>query len=120
MRTLEVTNGDLVFDSNMELRMVDGVDEKVQSVEILLGTPQGQYFLNTRHGLNYDPLLVKQPDLERVRAEILRAFRQSPRIEEVLELDVEFDREERRLYADFKIRMEGDTVVEREGVELIG
>ena len=105
-------SGDLEFDGSRNIRMVDGADEKIQSVRLLIATNTGEWFLNTEHGLDYFVFLgQKWPDSEEeTRAAFMEAFEQEPRIEEVLSLSFEFLREERKLKVKFRLRMEGEEV----------
>ena len=117
-KTLYVTGtgyiggNDLQLDGQNNLKMVNGADEKLQSVRLLLSTNTGEWFLNTEHGLDYFVFLgQKWPDSEEeTRAAFMEAFEQEPRIEEVLSLSFEFLREERKLKVKFRLRMEGEEV----------
>jgi len=106
--------GDLEFDGQNSLKMVDGGDEKVQSVRLLISTAMGEWFLNTGHGLDYWAFLgEKWPDSEEeTRAAFMEAFEQEPRIEEVLSLGFEFLREERKLKVKFRLRMDGEEIAD--------
>ena len=108
--------GELEFDGQNNLRMVDGADEKLQSVRLLLQTNAGEWFLNTGHGLEYMSILGQKPNEELIRAAFMEAFQQEPRIEEVLSLDFEFDRLDRHLTVNFRLRMDGEVI---EGQEVI-
>ena len=104
--------GDLEFDGSRNIKMVDGADEKIQSVRLLISTNMGEWFLNTNHGLDYFAFLgQKWPDSkEETRAALMEAFEQEPRIEEVLSLGFEYTREERKLKVNFRLRMDGEEV----------
>ncbi len=117
MKTLLLNDtGDLEFDGQNNLRTVEGPDEKLQSVRLLLGTNTGEWFLNLLHGLSYFELLGQKPSEELIRAAFLEAFEQEPRIEEVLELSFEFDRAQRHITVYFRVRMDGEEI---EGEEVI-
>lgn len=117
MKTLYLNdNGNLEFDGQNSLRMVEGADEMRQSVRLLLQTNTGEWFLNTGHGLEYMSILGQKPNEELIRAAFMEAFQQEPRIEEVLSLDFEFDRLDRHLTVNFRLRMEGEVI---EGQEVI-
>lgn len=117
MKTLYLNDqGDLEFDGQNNLRMVEGAGEKIQAVRLLLQTNAGEWFLNTGHGLGYLSILGQKPDDEELRAVFMAAFEQEPRIEEVLSLDFEFNRTRRHLTVSFKVRMEGEVI---EGQEVI-
>jgi len=110
--------GDLELDGSRNIKMVEGAQEKVQSVRLLISTAMGEWFLNTRHGLDYWAFLGRKwPDgEEETRAALMEAFEQEPRIEEVLSLNLEFLREERKLKVRFRLRMDGEEVDDEAGV----
>ncbi len=117
MKTLFLNaQGDLEFDGQNSLRMVEGPDEKQQSVRLLLQTNTGEWFLNLLHGLAYDQLQVKNPNETAIRAAFLEAFQQESRIQEVISLEISFDRSARHLTVNFKVRMDEEDIVEGEEV----
>ncbi len=109
-------DGDLAFDGQRNLRMVEEVEEKAQAVRLLLQTSRGEWFLNTEHGLDYMAILGKKPNGAEIRAVIMEALKQEPRVEEVISLDIDYDRSKRHLSVYFKLRMEGEVI---EGLEVI-
>jgi len=113
MKTLFLNEqGDLELDGSKKIKMVDGADEKLQSVRLLIATNQGEWFLQTDFGLDYFVFLgQKWPDAEEeTRAAFMEAFEQEPRIEEVLSLEFEWIREERKLKVKFRLRMDGEEI----------
>lgn len=118
MNTFFVNNfGDLELDGQNNIRMIDGKDEKVQAVRLLLQTNKGEWFLNTEHGLGYYEILgQKNPSEELIRSLFQETFNQEPRIEEVLEFSFEIARKQRKLTVCFKLRMDGEEI---EGEEVI-
>ena len=115
MKSLKLTEqGDLEFDGNRALRTVEGAAEQRQAIRLLLETVQGEWFLSTRHGLDYrDVWGAKWPrDRDAIRAAMTEAFAQEPRIEEIATLEIEYDQQERRLAVYFELRMEGATVAD--------
>ena len=107
---LNQATNDIEFDGLNNYMMVDGEDEKVQAVRLLLGTRAGEWFLNTLHGFAYDKIQVKAPSDELIRAEVLKCLRQEPRISEVIDLQITLDRARRSLGISFKLRMDGEEV----------
>lgn len=116
MFTLKIdpATNDLVFDGQNNLVMVEGEDEIVQSIRLLLGTNTGEWFLNPQHGLVYEHLQVKVPDMERIRAEVMLALDQEPRISEVEDLQIDFDRQSRMLTICFRTTTQNGDVIEGE------
>ncbi|MCO7127824.1 DUF2634 domain-containing protein [Sporolactobacillus shoreicorticis] len=72
-------NGDLVM-KNGEIVMVEGDEELAQSVESILKTRQGEFFMNTEFGLNRDNLLGKQANQDDAHDDIVEAIAQEERI----------------------------------------
>ena len=112
MKTLLLNEqGDLEFDGSNNLRMVEGKDEIKQSIRLLLGTAQGEWFLNTEHGIDWHEILgQKQPNLMEIRAIIIEGLEQEPRIDEVEEVNVELD--DRTLKVKIYMTVEGEQVEE--------
>ncbi|WP_240415034.1 DUF2634 domain-containing protein [Paenibacillus periandrae] len=102
MRTLKLTDGDLVF-TNGTMQLVDGNEEIAQAVRIELLTFKKEWFLDSRMGVDYyGVILMKQPNYEAIRAELVQAILREPRIRSVDSLDVDFDRAARNLKVTFK------------------
>jgi hypothetical protein len=118
MKTFKIDpeTNDVVFDAQNKIVMVEGKEEEVQSVRLLLGTNASEWFLNKLHGLVYQYLQVKNPDPERIRSEILLALDQEPRIAEVDNLEVKFNGLNRELTISFKIKMVSGNTIEGEEV----
>ena len=113
MKTLRVDDdGDLQLDGQHSLRMVGGVDEKAQSVRILLGTNLDEWFLNKAHGLDYSIIQVKNPNMEDIRAALQEALQQEPRLEEIENIELDFDERERKLKVNLRLRMDGEILEE--------
>jgi len=114
MRTLYINpeTNDLVIDAQNSLQMVEGTDEENQAVRLLVGTNKGEWFLNTMHGLAYKYLQVKNPNEAVIMAEVISTLKQESRIKEVLEVNVDFDRQGRVLTVRFKARMKSGETVE--------
>ncbi len=115
MRTLEIDpyTQDLVFDGQNSFRLVEGIAEAKQSIRMLLSTNQGEWFLNLLHGLDFYEILGQVPGPETellARAAVMEALEQESRIEEVLDLEVSFDIQDRNAKIDFWVRMEGQEV----------
>lgn len=115
MKTLYLTDaGDLQFDGQNNLRMVEGIEEQQQSLRLLLATNRGEWFLNPTHGLEYAEITGKDVTELRARAALLEAFRQEPRIERLLSFQFAFDRHARQAVIDFSVLMDGQVVTGRE------
>jgi len=103
--------GDITFDGQNSIVLVEDKDEQAQAVKTRMSTNKGEWFLNTLYGLAYKYLQVKNPDLSRIRAEILRTFQQETRITKVDSLVLNFNNSTRKLTISFELAMDdGNTV----------
>lgn len=94
MQSPKLLNGDLVID-NGELVLIDGPEELTQCCEILLGTNQGEWFLNPQIGINFSKMNGKDITEETIRQQIKKGLRQEPRIQSVDQIDVQLDKKNR-------------------------
>ncbi|MBW7452433.1 DUF2634 domain-containing protein [Paenibacillus sepulcri] len=116
MKSLKLVDGDLVFEDG-QLLMVEGPEELAQSVQLILGTNKGEWFLNLELGINFDVFNAKQPDMEVMRDEIRAGLHQNPRIATVEEINIISDRTSRMQQVSFvATSVDGETVTE--GVEV--
>lgn len=120
MKTLKIENGDLVFDSQGNLIMVEGQDEEVQAVERLLTTNTGEWFLNIEHGLDYSRIQGKNITDEQIRLAVMQALAQEERIAEVERIDIQRDNKNRTVGINFRCRMVSGEVLQGEEVLNIG
>lgn len=104
--------GDLEFDGQNDLRMVEGDDELVQCVRDILTTNLGEWFLNLEHGFPWYMVLGEKYDRERVTEELIAAVLQEDRVQSVEEIKWEFDPKTRRLNGSFKFTKTDGQVVE--------
>lgn len=118
MKTLKLDRdtNDLIINSNNKLAMVEDEEEVEQSIKVLLGTNKGEWFLNLFHGLAYEYIFVKSPDFDRIRAEILLALDQEPRIVSVEAVEFDFEREHRKLNIRLVLLIESGEVITIEEV----
>ncbi len=106
--------GDLEFDGQNNIKMVEGIEEKVQSMRLLFSTNRGEFFLNTGHGFDFTYLQQKAPSMARIMLEVYQTAKQDPRVKEVYDIFPEFDRATRKLKVPFKVLMDDGSVVENE------
>lgn len=67
-------NGDVVVDK--DIQMVHDEELTRQTVEIVLGTKCGEWFLNPNEGLNYQDILVKNPNYDLIQTEVQKGLLQ--------------------------------------------
>jgi len=75
MKGFKLSNGDVVIENN-KIVMVDGNDLLRQTVESVLQTNKGEWFLNEDEGINFKAILKKAPDFDEIRGEILDGLQQ--------------------------------------------
>lgn len=110
MKTFKLVNGDLIFDAQNNLVMVEGKEEIAQSIERILTTNKGEWFLNLEHGLDYKAITGKGRDIEGIKLAITEAILQEERVSEVEKIDLFLDKD-RHLKINVTARLqEGDTL----------
>lgn len=112
MKTFKIVEGDLVLDGQNNLVMVEDKDEEIQSIERIISTNQGEWFLNILHGLNYNEIQGKGKDKEGIILAITEAIHQDDRVEEIESMNVEIDRKDRSVKVDFKVKMKSGNTIE--------
>lgn len=111
MKTFKVDDkGDLIIQDG-DLVIIEGNDEIIQSIERRLSTNQGEWFLDTEFGLDYESIRGKDVTKEKAELVITEAVYQDERIEDTAILDFSFDN--RLRFSDTKIiARAGDSEVE--------
>jgi len=118
MKTFKIVNGDLVFDGQGNLVMVEGKEEIVQSIERILTTNKGEWFLNLEYGLDYQEIQGKGRDIEGIKLAITEAILQEERVSEVEKIDLSLDKN-RHLKINVTVRLqEGDTLEISEVIDI--
>lgn len=109
MRDLKIKDGDLVVSEN-DLNLVEGSKLLEQKVQLLLGTMQGEWFLDEEEGVDQNLLFAKNPDEDMLQDAIYQVLRQ---LDDSFEIDdFTINRDERTLKIDFTAHTEnGDKVV---------
>lgn len=84
---------DLVFDENLDLIMVEGIDEAAQHLRLLLSTRLGEWFLNIKYGLDHGEILgQKIPTYEsRIRSAIYDAISRDNRNIRITSLNLDYN-----------------------------
>lgn len=120
MRTLKIVNGDIIFDEQRNLMMVEGREEEMQSIERLLTTNIEEWFLNIEHGLDYRKLQKKGISDEEIHLTVMHALAQEERIQEVESIDIVRNEKDRTVAIGFKCVMKSGEEVTGEEVLNIG
>lgn len=91
MKSFKVSNnGDLII-KNGDLVIVDKHEEIRQSIERILTTNVGEWFLDMEFGLDYQAIQGKGKTKESIKLAITEAIYQEPRIKTVDIKDIEID-----------------------------
>lgn len=86
------------------LGMAEGDQELIQSLKHLLYTRIGEWFLNLDYGFRQEVLEEKHYSESEIVQAIYDAMYQEPRVIEIIKVNYEFDRINRRLFIDFNLR----------------
>lgn len=95
--TFLMKDDDYVLDENKNLILISGIDEIRQSVERILTTNIGEWFLNTDFGLDYKALQGKGKDLQSIELAIRTAIFQDDRIEDIIFHKIDLNKQSRHL-----------------------
>ena len=104
-------NGDVLI-KNGYIEMVDGIQLLRQTVERVLGTNKGEWFLNKNEGINFDYLIGKNVSKELIRSEILGGLKQVNSSYELLDFSYDIDKEKRTLSIRFRAKSDDGDIVE--------
>ncbi|GGF77188.1 hypothetical protein GCM10010912_22830 [Paenibacillus albidus] len=119
MQSLKIdASGDLVITGG-ELQMVTGPEEIAQCCKLVLGTNQGEWFLDPELGIDFSRITGKGVTADEVRSEMTAGILQEPRVSEVNDVVVTFDRPNRTVTADITATAVNGDVVTIEGVETV-
>lgn len=115
---IDQESNDILIDGNGNFKVISGKDEIAQQINRTLTTRQGEWFLNTDFGLNWNIVFAKPYNEQQVKGEIQRAILAVDGVAEVTQLRLNFNSLTRRLNADFiAITEQNDTI---EGVSAVG
>ncbi|QSX19986.1 DUF2634 domain-containing protein [Priestia megaterium] len=111
----KLEGGDLVVE-NGNLIMISGDEELIQSVQSILRTRKGEFFLDPEYGLSYDNLLGKGASEAEIRDDIIEALSKDDRIGAVT--NISFIKEGRTLKISLTIQKQDETELTIDEVEL--
>lgn len=110
-------NGDFEFDSMNEIKVIDGIDEIKQRLKISLKTEAKEWFLNINFGVPWLKMLGEGDSPEEFRKEVLKVLNSDPDVKKIDYVKTEFDRANRDLKIDFRVRVGEETVAESVVIE---
>lgn len=95
-----------------ELSLVSGPDAIAQHLLIRLRFVRGEWFLDNRIGIPYyEQILLKNPNLVAIRGLYRLAILSTPGVEEMQDLELNFDRSRRTLELTFSAKIEGEEIL---------
>ncbi len=106
-------SGDIVIENGL-LVFVTGTESIAQHMAIRFRTILGEWFLDTRIGVPYfgKVIGVKNPNLSLVKALLSRVARETPGVDQVTRLDLDYDPSARTLAVTVGARdVDGEPVV---------
>ena len=105
-------DGDLLV-SNDSLSLVEGDDAIVQHLTIRFKFVLGEWFLDTRVGIPYfGEILIRNPDLSRVRAIFKQVILDTPGIDSLEEFSLTVDAATRKATLTFRARKTDGEILE--------
>jgi phage baseplate assembly protein W len=107
----KIVDGDIVIE-NGDIVMVEGDEELAQSIQSILQTRKGEFFLEPDHGLSFDNILGKQANQYEARDDIVEAVSQEPRVASVADVVFVDDRKARKRSVGLTIQKEDGTEME--------
>ena len=112
-------NGDIEFDESGYLKMVEDTDEVLQRNKIALSINQGEWIFNINLGIPWiEYMRDKFKDVDEYVKEVETKLNTDEDIEEITNIDAEYDRGRRILTIEFEGRLiNGDRFTEEVGVE---
>ena len=116
---LNPDTGDMLLEDS-SFHFVEGVQAVVQKVAMTFAMFLGEWFLDLTKGFPYrEEILVKNPDLDKIRRRYEKTLTDIEEIIEVQKLELNFDRATRNLQVNFRaLSSEGLIVVEDAPVPL--
>lgn len=110
---LDPETNDLVIDERMSLKTVSGIDEAAQHLRLLLLTRMGEWFLNTKHGLDHGKILGEKLQISetQIRAVIYDAVKHDSRDITIKSIDLDFNIHTRALTIKITATVNEDLVI---------
>lgn len=111
------SSNDIEFDGQNSIKMIDGNDEIIQGVRIIITTNIKEWFLNPDFGFDRFSILGNKHDQERATDALYKAILQHEKVAMVDNVSFEVEREKRKLKINFSFTTIDGDVIEG-GVEL--
>lgn len=111
LRGFKIKDGDIVI-KNGDICFSEGMDLIRQTVESVIGTNKGEWFLNADEGINFKNILIKNPDNDIIRNELINGLRQID--ESFILIDYKISFVNRTLYINFEAKNNNDETIKGE------
>jgi len=98
---LNPETNDIELDGSNEIKMVDGDDELVQSVRLIITTNLGEWFLNPEYGFDRFAVLGKGVEHDIIVDSLYQAILQEKRVQRVENVTIDVDNKNRKLLIEF-------------------
>jgi len=109
------SNGDLMIKNN-QIQMVNGNELIRQTIESVLKTNKGEWFLDTDEGITFDNILGKEKTEEIIRNEIEQGLSQVDSSFFIDDFSCELNNKTRKLTIKFIVKNENGETIEGENV----
>jgi phage baseplate assembly protein W len=104
-------DGDILLDGQNNLDLVYDDDEFLQSIQEILSTNAGEWFLNDEHGLRRYEILGQKYNQDDAIDIISEAIFQHPEVDRIEKIELDFDRKSRKMSVKFEIiKTTGETI----------
>lgn len=114
MKSIYINNdGDFEFDKLHDIKTIEDADEVRQRTRLTLGTNQSEWIFNLRFGVPWFEMLSEGEPQESFRKEVIRVLDNDPAIDEIVDVDLDFDRGQRALEIDFEVIIDDESYREK-------
>lgn len=86
MKGFKLVNGDINIEGG-KIRFIEGNELIKQTVQSVLGTNNREWFLNENEGIDFRKILIKNPNYDVIRSEIIKGLKQVDESFEILDYE---------------------------------
>lgn len=102
-------NGDIVI--NKDIVFVNDLELLRQTIQTVIGTNKGEWWFNKNEGINFNNILIKNPNYDIIRAEIIDGLSQVDGNIELQKFSCLLDKNVRKLYINFSAKKQDGTII---------
>lgn len=97
--------------NNYDLKLLSEIDYVVQKIKRRLRIIKGEWFLDANAGISYyEDVLVKNPDLAKIKILYIRALQEITEITQIEKLDMTLDSAKRKLNINIELIVNNELV----------